>query len=166
MPLARRLLMIKRVTGRIRDDAGFGLVELMIALTTLTVAIGALLALFASSMIALNHSGKEGTAITLADRQLESYRAMPFSCIPNSTLADPNPGGCGTYNGFPNPYAASQTTTTAESPDNRIYTVTTAVTSVGQLDSDQGHRCSRERRARARAGDELLLERGYGDNLI
>lgn len=131
MPLARRLLMIKRVTGRIPDDAGFGLVELMIALTTLTVAIGALLALFASSMIALNHSGKEGTAITLADRQLESYRAMPFSCIPNSTLADPNPGGCGTYNGFPNPYAASQTTTTAESPDNRIYTVTTAVTSVG-----------------------------------
>lgn len=117
----------RRLTDRIHGEAAFGLIELLIALTVLTIAIGALLALFASSIAALAHSGKEGSAVTLADRQLETYRAMPFNCIPTALPFTP-PSGCGAYTGFPNPYTAVQVTTTDESPDQRIYRVTTAVT--------------------------------------
>ena len=127
MPVGRRLLMrrmLRRIAPRFRDESGIGLIELLIALTILTVAIGALLAVFASSLASLQHSGKEGTAITLADRQLERYRSMPFECIPNSFPFTP-PLTCGTYPEFPDPYAGSQTILGADSPDLRSYTVTT-----------------------------------------
>jgi prepilin-type N-terminal cleavage/methylation domain-containing protein len=128
---------------RLADDEGFGLIELLIAMTILAVAIGGLLAVFGSSIAILQHANNEGTALTLADRQLESYRSMPYSCIPDpatfgSTSAPP---GCGSYPGFPRAYptgacsppasgCATQTTTSSESPDHRLYTVTTAVSNV------------------------------------
>ena len=111
---------------RLRSEGGQGLIELLIALTVLAVGIGSTLTLFADSVISLQHAGKEGTAITLADRQMETYRSMPYACI-SQTFSMPS--GCITYSGFPNPYAASQTTTSAESPDHRLYDVTTAITS-------------------------------------
>ena len=97
-----------------------GLIELLIALTILVVGIAATTAVFTSSLMDLRHSSKEGTAITLADRQLESYRAMPFNCLPTTTSWTA-PAGCLTPSGFPNPYSGSQTTTSSESPDHRIY---------------------------------------------
>ena len=58
---------------------------------------------------------------------------MPFSCIPTATFG--HPGTCGTYTGFPDPYDeydgtqdGIETTTVDESPDKRIYNVTTVVT--------------------------------------
>jgi hypothetical protein len=51
---------------------------------------------------------------------------MPFNCI-SSTFTVPT--GCLTYSGFPNPYSASQTTSTTDSPDHRQYDVTTSITS-------------------------------------
>ncbi len=123
-------MIVRRVRRRLQGDAGVGLIELLIAMTILTVAVGALLAVFASSITALSHSGKEGTAVTIADRQLETYRPMTFNCIPSS-LPVSAPAGCGTYTGFPNPYADSQLLTAAESPDHRAYRVLTAVTAVG-----------------------------------
>jgi Tfp pilus assembly protein PilV len=130
MPLGHRLLMrrnLRRITGRLRHEAGFGLLELLIALTIVTVGIGALLSVFASSIVSLEHSNTEGTAVTLADRQLERYRSMPFNCVPTGFPFTP-PDTCGTYTDFPNPYLPSQTTTPSDSPDQRIYTVTTSVT--------------------------------------
>ena len=123
-----RLLVRNRLRHlRVRSEAGLGLVELLIAMTVLAVGIGATLTLFADSLITLQHAGKEGTAVTLADRQMETYRSMPYDCISSTFTA---PSGCVTYSGFPNPYVASQTTTSSESPDHRRYTVTTAITSV------------------------------------
>ena len=122
----QRLLVRNRFRRlRLRSEAGLGLVELLIAMTVLAVGIGATLTLFADSLISLQHAGKEGTAITLADRQMETYRSMPYTCISSTFTA---PSGCITYSGFPNPYSASQTTTSSESPDHRQYTVTTAIT--------------------------------------
>jgi Tfp pilus assembly protein PilV len=117
------------VTNRFRKfrlgaESAQGLVELLIALTVLAVGIGATLTLFADSLISQQHGAKEGTAITLADRQMETYQSMPYSCI-SSTFAMPS--GCLAYSGFPNPYAPSQTTTSAESPDHRLYDITTAI---------------------------------------
>ncbi len=95
------------------------------SLLTLAIGIGSTLTVFADSLVSMQHAGKEGTAITLADRQMETFESMPYSCI-SSTFAMPS--GCLAYVGFPNPYAASQTTSSSESPDHRIYDVTTAIT--------------------------------------
>lgn len=125
----QRLLVTHRLRQlRLRSEAGQGLVELLIAMTVLAIGIGATLTVFADSLINLQHAGKEGTAITLADRQMETYRSMPYQCIPSS-LPSTAPSGCITYSGFPNPYAASQTTTSSDSPDHRVYDVTTAISS-------------------------------------
>ena len=110
---------------RLRSEAGQGLIELLIALTVLVIGIGSTLTIFADSLLSLQHAGKEGTAITLADRQMETYRSMPYSCLSSVFSA---PSGCITYSGFPNPYAPSQTTTSSDSPDHRLYDVTTSIT--------------------------------------
>lgn len=103
-----------------------GLIELMISLTILLVGVGGTMSLMAGSLITLGHASKEGTAITVADRQLEAYRSMPYLCISSSFTT---PSGCVSYSGFPNPYAASQTTTSTDSPDHRSYDVTTSIAS-------------------------------------
>jgi type II secretory pathway pseudopilin PulG len=124
------------VTRRLRQlrpgsEAGQGLIEMLIAMTVLAVAIGSTLTIFAGSLISMQHAGAEGTALTLADRQMETYESMPFDCIAPTFSA---PAGCITYTGFPNPYSASQTTTSSDSPDHRLYTVTTSITAAGSVD--------------------------------
>ena len=122
----QRLLVRRRLRQlRVRSEAGLGLIELLIAMTVLAIGIGATLTLFADSLISMQHAGKEGTALSLADRQMETYRSMPYTCI-SSTFTMPS--GCVSYSGFPNPYSASQTTTSSDSPDHRLYDVTTAIT--------------------------------------
>jgi prepilin-type N-terminal cleavage/methylation domain-containing protein len=112
-----------------RSEEGFGLVELLIALTILAIGIGATIAVFTSSILSLQHASKAGTALTIAERQLEAYRAMPFGCVPRGgSIA--MPASCSTaptYSGFPNPYAGTQTVSGPDAPDNRSYTVTTTV---------------------------------------
>ena len=126
MPGRHGLLVTNRLRKlHLRSEAGQGLIELLIALTVLVIGIGSTLTIFADSLLSLQHAGKEGTAITLADRQMETYRSMPYSCI-SSVFSVPS--GCITYSGFPNPYASSQTTTSADSPDHRLYDVTTSIT--------------------------------------
>ena len=51
---------------------------------------------------------------------------MPFNCLP-TTSSWTAPSGCLTPTGFPNPYAATQVTASTDSPDHRIYKVTTAL---------------------------------------
>jgi hypothetical protein len=89
------------------------------------IGVGGVTTVFADCLTAMQHAGKEATATTLADRQMETYRSMPYSCI-SSVFSVPS--GCITYSGFPNPYASSQTTTSADSPDHRLYDVTTSIT--------------------------------------
>ena len=61
-----------------KSDEGFGMVELLIAMTILAVAIGALITTFVSSAVSLRRAGQKGTALTLADTQMEWYRRLPF----------------------------------------------------------------------------------------
>ncbi len=65
----------------VASECGQGLVELLIALTMLAIAITALLALLTSSALALQRSGKRGTALTLANKQLELYRSLGYANI-------------------------------------------------------------------------------------
>jgi type II secretory pathway pseudopilin PulG len=113
-----------------RGQSGQGLIELLAAMTLLSVAVAGLLAAFSASVISLRHSGHEGTALTLADRQMEAYRSLPNSCIPTA-LPGSAPSGCATFAGFPDPYAHSQTVAAADSPDHQAYTVSTSLASSG-----------------------------------
>jgi type II secretory pathway pseudopilin PulG len=110
---------------RLRGERGLGLIELLAAMALLSIAIAALLAAFASSVLSISRTGSEGTALTVADRQLEVYRTLPFACITlNSGTA---PSGCPAKTAFPNPYSGTQTPTAADTPDHRTYTVTTTI---------------------------------------
>ena len=72
---------LRRSTQRAAGEEGFGLVELLIATTMLTIAVGALLAVFVSSAVSLRRAGQKGTALTLADTQMEKYRTQTFTAV-------------------------------------------------------------------------------------
>jgi type II secretory pathway pseudopilin PulG len=62
------------VSVRVRGEGGLGLVELVVAMTVLSVGIFALVAGFSSGFGAINRASKTSTAGTLADQQMESFR--------------------------------------------------------------------------------------------
>ena len=85
----------KTLTHRLRDESGSMLIELMIAMTFLAIAVGAILSVYTSSLMSLRHSSIEGNALTLVDRQLELYNTLPSGSIQldSSTI----PGGSDPY---------------------------------------------------------------------
>lgn len=60
---------------------GFGLVELLIALLVLNVAIFATVAAFNAGMFTLRRASRTSTAASLAEAQLELYRALSYGSI-------------------------------------------------------------------------------------
>ena len=64
-----------------RAEDGSLLIELVIAMSVLSIAIGALLAVFASSMLSLRRATVQGTALTLADRQIEVFKTLLYADI-------------------------------------------------------------------------------------
>ena len=62
-----------------KSEGGFGLVELLIAMTVMVIAIMAIVAAFSSGMVALNRASKASTAATLADIQMEAYRKVRYT---------------------------------------------------------------------------------------
>src|SRR4051812_9797889 len=65
----------------LRREGGFGLLELLIAMTVMTLGIMAIVAGFSSGMIALNSASRTSTAGAVADKQMEAYRALPYTKI-------------------------------------------------------------------------------------
>jgi prepilin-type N-terminal cleavage/methylation domain-containing protein len=65
----------------VRCDEGFGLIELLIAMTILSIGLMAILATFTSSAISVNRSGHVNAAAVVADAQMETYRAMTYDDI-------------------------------------------------------------------------------------
>jgi type II secretory pathway pseudopilin PulG len=61
---------------RARTEQGFGMVELLIAMTVMNVAVMAIVAAFTSGTVAVTRASKVTTAATVADAQMETYRAM------------------------------------------------------------------------------------------
>jgi type II secretory pathway pseudopilin PulG len=73
--------LIRRLGRRAGGENGFGLVELLIATTMLTIGIGALVTAFAASAVSLRRASQKGTALTLADTQMERYRTRSFTSV-------------------------------------------------------------------------------------
>jgi len=72
---------------RLRSEEGFGLIELLVAMVMLNVGFLALVAAFQSGAVALKRASKISTASTLADAQMELYRALPYNQLVLDTTA-------------------------------------------------------------------------------
>jgi len=64
-----------------RDEAGFGLIELLIAMTVLAVGILALFAMFESGIRSISRASTVTTAGALADREMENFRSIRYDAI-------------------------------------------------------------------------------------
>jgi Tfp pilus assembly protein PilE len=69
------------VLSRARTEAGFGLIELLMAMTMLNIGVLALVAAFQSGAFALQRASKTSTAAAIADIQMERFRAITYSSI-------------------------------------------------------------------------------------
>jgi len=78
-----------RVVRRLRSDAGFGLIELLVAMVVTNIAVMALVAALSSSHVALVRASRISTAAAVASAQLETYRAGTYDEI--VVTADPAP---------------------------------------------------------------------------
>jgi type II secretory pathway pseudopilin PulG len=126
---------------RLCAQAGIGLVELLIAMTVLSVALLALVAAFSSGAITLRRAGQTSTAAALADRQMETYRGLKYAHVRLEPTSIPPVGdpyrsdaaysasqvtsACSST-AWPDPCDASQTPT---SPDGRRYQVDSYIVS-------------------------------------
>jgi prepilin-type N-terminal cleavage/methylation domain-containing protein len=122
-----------------RNEHGFGLVELLIALTVLSVGILGVASAFISGMVTLRRAGQTATATALADRQLERYRAIRYCAIyldPATVPAGGTPYWTGftgplvTTAGCPAPPAAAdaqQDLSGTDTPDGRPYRIDTYI---------------------------------------
>jgi Tfp pilus assembly protein PilV len=90
------------VLRRAREEDGFGLIELAIAMVVLNVGIFALIAAFQSGTLAVSRSAKTSSATVVADKTMEVFRALQNRAI---YLDAPASGGndvSGYPNGIPN----------------------------------------------------------------
>src|SRR5262249_19300934 len=80
---ARRML-----DERLTREDGFGLVELMIAMTVMAIGIAAIVSGFSSGILAVSRASQTSTAGPLADKQMEAYRAIPYKSIMVTPTSD------------------------------------------------------------------------------
>jgi len=134
-------MSIRAFIRRLRSESGSMLIELVISMTFIAVAIGALMAVYASSAVTMRHASIEGNALTLVDKQMEKLKTMAYSAvaldtstIPGSTdpyVSSPPSNLTGTQvaaiSSGQVPNGAVSATQTVAGPDNRTYRVDTYI---------------------------------------
>lgn len=118
-----------------RSEEGFGLIELTIAMAMMAVALLALVAAISSGIVTLSRSGVAATASTLADKQMERYRALTYAAIQLDSASVTTANGDSVYTGD-SAWSASQVTgacsgvpaecnpkQTVTGPDNKSYRI-------------------------------------------
>ena len=123
-----------------RDERGFALVEMLIAIVVINVALLAILLSLTSGVASLRRSAEVSTASAVADKQLEQYRALAFPSIyldaTSLAAADSTYQGDSAYsasqvNQACSPLVAACTPSqTLTGPDGRSYRVDTYIVSV------------------------------------
>jgi Tfp pilus assembly protein PilV len=66
---------------RVREEGGFGLIELVMAMFMMNVGILALVAAFNSGAISMRRASHISTASAIADSQMELYRGLTYAQI-------------------------------------------------------------------------------------
>ena len=125
---------------RLRCERGFGLVELLIAMVMLNVGILAIVAAFNSGMFALKRASRISTATSLADKQMELYRGLPYTSISLDSTTIPTTAPYTTDSAYsatqvtaactsplPDECKASSSVTNVQSPDHKAYRVDTYI---------------------------------------
>jgi len=69
------------VRADLRRESGFMLVELLVAAVVLSIAILAMMAVYDASFISLHKAAQKTAAATLAQNQLELFRALSYDSI-------------------------------------------------------------------------------------
>jgi prepilin-type N-terminal cleavage/methylation domain-containing protein len=77
----------KTATARARRDRGFTLVEMLIATVIVVVGLVAVAQLVPTSMMMNANNRSDGTALVIAQRQMEALRAIPLS---TTSFTDPS----------------------------------------------------------------------------
>lgn len=75
------LLRARTVAARSREEGGFGLIELLIAMTVMLVGVLSIFAMFESGLRQLTRASNVTTASALADSEMENYRAVRYTVI-------------------------------------------------------------------------------------
>ena len=109
--------VVGRLVRFVRRREGFGIVELLIAMVMLNVGLLALLAAFISGSTAVRRASRVATASTLADTQMELYRALTYGAIALDSSSIPS-GAPYTTDAA---YNASQVTATCASGSYTSY---------------------------------------------
>lgn len=100
---------------RLHKDDGWGLIEMLMALTILNIALLAIVAAFSSGAVALQRAGKISTGAALADTQMELYRALKYTSIVLDSSSLTAAQGDSTYTAD-TAYNASEVNATCASP--------------------------------------------------
>jgi prepilin-type N-terminal cleavage/methylation domain-containing protein len=73
---------ILRIRRRLpSNEAGFGMIELLIAMSIMSIGILAVFALFQTGMVTIRRASTISTAAALADSEMEKFRALRYTVI-------------------------------------------------------------------------------------
>ncbi len=72
---------MSRLKSRLRAEQGMTLIELLIAMTVMSIGIAALVAGFSSGVVSINRARVTSTAGSLADQQMEAFRQGSFATV-------------------------------------------------------------------------------------
>jgi len=97
------------VRANLRNEDGFGLIELLLAIVILNVGILALVAAFNSGALAIQRASQTATAATLTEKQMELYRAQIYANVALDAASTTTASGNTTYAGD-TAYNATQVT--------------------------------------------------------
>ena len=101
---------------RAREEEGFGLIELLIAMVVLNVGILALVATFQSGALALERSAVTSNGTAVADKAMEAYRGMQNKAIYLNAPAGGGNDVSGMPNGIPNSTSSWYSTYEGDAP--------------------------------------------------
>lgn len=73
--------MRPHLVARCRDQRGFGLIELLIAMNVMVVGVLALFVMFQSGILQIRRASTVSTAAALAEAEMENYRAIKYDTI-------------------------------------------------------------------------------------
>ena len=125
------------MSARLRGQEGFALIEMLVAIVVINIGLLAILLALNSGMVTLRRSAESSTASTVADQQIERYRARSFAAIyldttslsaTDSTYRTDSAYSASQVSQTCSPLVAACTPSqTVTGPDNRAYRVDTYI---------------------------------------
>ena len=81
MPMTSAVLRLRTLQVRARGERGFGMIELLAAMTVMLIGIFAVFTVFQAGMVQIRRASKVTTAAAIGDAEMEKYRAIRFDSI-------------------------------------------------------------------------------------